>query len=280
MPKNPFGIRNGKPIVISDLTEDERGLKCNSVCPQCNGKLEAKMGNIKVHHFAHTKDDCDETLAVTKGLFMLIEHMINNGRTFYAPPLVISYMANYLTEPVTINDFKDVIEIKSKVNSSNDYELIKGNSFDVKGIELRTNSKNRVEALVVTSSSDRQLAIRILPPPNICKVEKLLPFENFSTLICNASDINFYENKSYDIINILKNHDRWYWLNNHKIEDFSNKIVDDINESWRKFENARKTKFMNTLRVCILCGEIKKTSEFAVRFPGRQPKGKCKECLH
>jgi len=232
MLKNPFGIRNDEIIVVSELTEEERGLKCNSVCPECNGKFEAKMGDIKIHHFAHTKDPCDDTLAFIKGLFMFIEKMVKNEGKFYAPGLNIFYETSPYSISVTMDNIKDYVKIRS-FNPYRDPKHnipLKGGDFKVDNTELKKNSKNRVEALVVTSNNKKQLAIRILPPPNVCKQEKPSPYENFSTLVCDARDIDFYKNKEEEIFKELKCHSRWYWLENKKAEEFYDEIIKKINK--------------------------------------------------
>ncbi len=33
--RNPFGLRNGKIVMIEDISIEERGLQCNCVCPNC-----------------------------------------------------------------------------------------------------------------------------------------------------------------------------------------------------------------------------------------------------
>lgn len=240
MLKNPFGIRNDEIIVVSSLTEEERGLKCNCVCPECNGKFEAKMGDIKIHHFAHTKDPCDETLAFIKGLFMFIKKMINNEKKLYVPALIISYRIPPSSISVTINNIKEYVKIGRRLGY---YEYkINGSDFNVNNIELKKNSKNRIEALVVTGNDKKQLAIRISPPPNACKPEKALPYENLSTLVCDARDIDFYKNKEEVIFEKLKDRNRWSWKENKKVEKFYGEIIEEIRKKQQEYlEPYQKT---------------------------------------
>jgi len=235
MLKNPFGIRNDEIIVVSSLTEEERGLKCNCVCPECSGKFEAKMGDIKIHHFAHTKDPCDETLAFIKGLFMFIEKMVKNEGKLYVPGLNIFYRDDPpASVSVTMDNIKDYVKIRSGTDSlGTPYKKHiskKGSDFKIDNTELKKNSKNRVEALVVIGNNKKQLAIRILPPPNVCKQEKPLPYENLSTLVCDAKNIDFYKDKEEEIFKELKCHNRWYWLENKKAEEFYYEIIKEINK--------------------------------------------------
>ena len=56
--KLPFAIRGKRVVHISELSEDERGLKCNCICPNCNERVVAKLGEINIHHFAHYNKEC------------------------------------------------------------------------------------------------------------------------------------------------------------------------------------------------------------------------------
>lgn len=67
--KNPFGLRNGKHITVNDLREDERGLACNCVCPLCKDPFEARLGTVRIHHFAHSGEGCDEIASYLMGLY-------------------------------------------------------------------------------------------------------------------------------------------------------------------------------------------------------------------
>ncbi len=50
--KFDFAYKDGKIVKISEV---ERGDKCGCLCPSCNAPLTARMGEERVHHFAHSK---------------------------------------------------------------------------------------------------------------------------------------------------------------------------------------------------------------------------------
>ena len=64
MLKNPFGMRNGKIVMIADLKESERGARCGCVCPYCKAHFVARLGEVRQPHFAHNGKPCDEVVAV------------------------------------------------------------------------------------------------------------------------------------------------------------------------------------------------------------------------
>lgn len=76
--KIPIGIDKNteEVILIEDLTEEQRGLKSNCICPECKSDLVARMGEKTVFHFAHHKGNesrnCQET-----ALHLLGKHVLS-----------------------------------------------------------------------------------------------------------------------------------------------------------------------------------------------------------
>lgn len=55
--KNPYGLNSDDRLV--EITEVERGLACNCVCPACRNPLEAHKGAIRDSYFSHYRgSDC------------------------------------------------------------------------------------------------------------------------------------------------------------------------------------------------------------------------------
>ena len=51
--KIPFGLRNNLLVTINDLKEDEAGINCNCICPQCKKPLIAVFSEKQKNHFRH-----------------------------------------------------------------------------------------------------------------------------------------------------------------------------------------------------------------------------------
>jgi hypothetical protein len=109
-------MRNGKIILIEDLSANERGLNCGCQCPACDGNFIARMGDVKVRHFAHSKDACDEIIAYTSGLYKLIHQTLSDGAAFFIPPLIVSCQLpnNRALDEETIAQFVKVVRENSK----------------------------------------------------------------------------------------------------------------------------------------------------------------------
>ena len=66
-----YGVQNGKIINIMDLPVESKGLQCDCVCPGCGGRLVARKGAKKKHHFAHYNEPCNLVAAQQTALHML-----------------------------------------------------------------------------------------------------------------------------------------------------------------------------------------------------------------
>jgi hypothetical protein len=173
------------------------------------------MGEIKIHHFSHTKDTCDETVAFMAGLFQLLLQMIGENDRFYAPALVVRHDLpdTGMTEE-NVGNYVHIIPDHQKAVYPHIYEVAEGKQFAVKDISLVYNSKKQPEAILL-STGKSQLAIRVLPPPS-CKVIKPKCYNNLSTLLFDAGDIDFHVLTSAEIRRELLVEKRWAWVYNRK----------------------------------------------------------------
>ena len=71
-----YGVQNGKIINIMDLPVESKGLQCDCVCPGCGGRLVARKGAKKKHHFAHYNEPCNLVSAQQTALHMLAKEII------------------------------------------------------------------------------------------------------------------------------------------------------------------------------------------------------------
>ena len=85
-----YGVKNGKIVNISDLPEGKKGLQCECVCPGCGGRLVARKGAKKRHHFAHYNEPCNLVTAQQTALHMLAKEVLEEERTFMFPGFYVS----------------------------------------------------------------------------------------------------------------------------------------------------------------------------------------------
>lgn len=80
--KLPYGLKDNHIVHISEITEDQRGLKCGCVCPVCHDPLQARIGKIRTKHFAHGRN-CET--ATETALHMLAKEIILNNKKIMLP---------------------------------------------------------------------------------------------------------------------------------------------------------------------------------------------------
>ena len=119
MLKNPFALRNEQIIMIEDVPPEERGLDCNCICPACREPFIARLGEIKVHHFAHSGKGCNELNAYMMGLYMILDEYIKKGNPVLLPAINIIYQKSEYSF-ITEENIYEKIQITSEdVNGSN-----------------------------------------------------------------------------------------------------------------------------------------------------------------
>ncbi len=84
--KQPYGLKDGKIVSIEQV---ESGLRCNCFCPACNGRLIARKGLEKQHHFAHyNSEDCGKGIETI--IHKLSKEIISKSKTFTTPALKLN----------------------------------------------------------------------------------------------------------------------------------------------------------------------------------------------
>ncbi len=88
--KLKYGLRNGDLIDISEITKEQKGLKCNCTCPGCGRKLQARLGNGKKQpHFAHNGEACNLVAAQQSALHILAKDIIKEEMKVCFPSLKV-----------------------------------------------------------------------------------------------------------------------------------------------------------------------------------------------
>jgi hypothetical protein len=241
--KNPFAIKDGKTIVISDLNDYERGADCNCKCPLCNAnfisKFSKRIGGRISDHFAHAKGfKCDEHDSYLMGLYSLIKHFIENDRKLYIPALfayvnIPDYIIkeDFIITEESLNPYIG-LTIEGKGIYSKKYIVYESKEMTFDSCEIEINSKGLAEALILTCGN-RKLAIKINPPSTFCKDFYASPYKDFdiATLVFDASGFNdeFYTLKSDELRKLIMSQKAlWYWLNNLKYTRVLPEIIEDV----------------------------------------------------
>lgn len=88
----PFGLRDGKPLEISEV---DRGRACGCVCPSCGHPLRARKGKKNVHHFAHdhAAGPWDCKTAFETSIHLMAKEILKEDGFLVLPELVIKRSA-------------------------------------------------------------------------------------------------------------------------------------------------------------------------------------------
>ncbi len=125
--KNPFGLRDGIIVHISDITKAENGLRCQCVCPHCNSVLIARLGNTNVHHFAHRNEDC--TFALETALHFFAKQVLEETKYICLPEVEYIWHGRKTVLYPESSFYFDTVAVERRIGTIiPDIVLRKGNS--------------------------------------------------------------------------------------------------------------------------------------------------------
>lgn len=207
--KLPYGLRDNYIIHISEISEDQRGLKCNCVCPVCHEPLQARIGMKRIKHFAHSSN-CPT--AAETALHMMAKDIVLKNRKILLPHVEFAY---------------EIIKPSKyfKYNHAKSEYFIKGIKPDL----MISDGKNTLFIeIVVTHDVDDEKYEKI-KEMNL-SVLKIDLEEYYYTSIQNGT----YEHLENHIIHQETNKE---WVNNKLL----NKAIEDYeNEDMREEDQAKK----------------------------------------
>ncbi len=184
--KNPFAVRDGAVITISDISERERGLDCNCYCPHCHGRFEARLGAIRIHHFSHLSGGCDEEAAFVSGLYSLfLEYIVNNDVVI--PKLSVFWA--YSKHAYTKEDFFERISYVPTMGRNNEELLLNQKQLRFESAEIA--HKNNLPCAILAHCKGRTLAFCLVPPPTVCKTYSAKAYKEISSLAVDLHTLDF-----------------------------------------------------------------------------------------
>ena len=187
--RNPFAIKDNKLVLIEDLTSDQKGLSCGCVCPACGDVFIARMGDIRVKHFAHSTKGCDEVQAYITSLYRLLKEIIESGISIYIPSVIVEYNDFYENTPLTMGNIEEKVRLLSHPGLSDRQITVRtGRSMIFESAEYAHNKQGRILALLLNKNG-KQLALKVTPPDTVCKTDgKVSKYKDLPTLEMDFRD--------------------------------------------------------------------------------------------
>ena len=227
--RNPFGLRDGQIVMIEDISKNENGLRCKCVCPACGEPFEARMGDIKAHHFAHSGQGCYETNAYMMGLYMLIKEYLEKGNNLYLPAVIVRF-------PLSAYSYLDDSNIRENVelipyslggeNEETAYPEKWMSSKLIGDIEIIKSKSGQPQAILVYANNST-LAVRVRPPDTVCKLGVSTRYKDYSTLEINLSSLEkvIQSRKKEELFHYLMSKTELFsWIYNPKMDKAFPKI--------------------------------------------------------
>ncbi len=238
--KIPFGIKDGKTVLIDDIPVNLRGKACGCYCPLCEAPLVARLGDKRVHHFAHSGEGCDEEIAFMCGLYLQLQEYVKS-HVIYLPALKI-YWTPYDT-PYTKENLNERISFVEKFGR-NDRSIIpiREKHYRFKTAEVISRGKQPIALKLIDNA--KEMVVVVKPPPSTCKTYQSKPYEQFATLQLDASEINFSKLKKEQVFMLFEEQFvKAAWLFSPKAEkalDEINKENDELIKKKREFIEKQK----------------------------------------
>ncbi|MCM3390237.1 hypothetical protein M3649_19245 [Ureibacillus chungkukjangi] len=203
--KLPYGLKNGKLVHISEV---EKGLKCECVCPGCNSVLIARKGAKTTHHFAHYNGaECSK--AVETALHLSAKEILQKHKKIRIPKVIVDL--NFRTENWILSEemYIEFDEIKLEYRLDNIVPdvivLVKGKPLL---IEITVTHKTDSEKLAKIKNAGIS-CIEI----NLSKINSELSVEDLEEIVIHQIElknwlhnerVTFYKNKANSIVDRKK----------------------------------------------------------------------------
>ena len=219
--KLSLGLRDGKPVIIHELTEKERGRACNCVCPLCKKPLIARLGEKNQWLFAHCGAECNIVAAQETALHRLGKEIIAETKEVLFPALRVDMSKCGIDKDDDIPWFDDDI-----LEEIFDKEPIKYRSCvrECDDVALETRLGDVVPDIIVRSRG-RECLIEIAVTHFVDdRKERKIKERGLCAFQIDLSKLHSSKFSREEVAKaILSNHDNRKWINNPVAKELARK---------------------------------------------------------
>ena len=238
--KLQYGVRDGKILHISELSDNDRGLACSCICPACKVDLQARLGYGKRRpHFSHNNEACNISDAQQTALHLLAKEILTENNHIMLPAYVIDGSeGNYVDY-----DLSDYDAIEKQLDS---LEYSKQSNYQFDNVILEKKISDMIpDILIWRSSNGKKLIIEIAVTHFVDDVKKAKIIEQGISAL--EIDISQFHNQDFErnILQeiIIDSIDSKKWIYNTHYEKALLKLAErnsDIVTRAKKEEAARR----------------------------------------
>ena len=238
--KLQYGMRDGKILHISELSDNDRGLACCCICPACKVDLQARLGHGKRRpHFSHNNEACNISDAQQTAVHLLAKEILTENNHIMLPAYVIDGSeGNYVDY-----DLSDYDAIEKQLDS---LEYRKQSNYQFDNVILEKKISDIIpDILIWRSSNGKKLIIEIAVTHFVDDVKKAKIIEQGISAL--EIDISQFHNQDFErnILQeiIIDSIDSKKWIYNTHYEKALLKLAErnnDIVTRAKKEEAARR----------------------------------------
>ena len=223
--KLKYALKDGKIISINEVTEEEKGLKCDCYCPGCGMQLQAKLGSKRQKHFSHNNASCDIVSAQQSALHILAKEIIEQEKHINLPALEVKSRDIEGFDNELCYEFPEVLTFKqSTVVDCEKVILEKKISDFVPDVMVQIQGRMLLIEVAVTHFIDDE---------KLCKIKQL----GIPVIEIDLSDIHNSEWNREDVKRIIVDDiDKKTWIYN----PLKDKAMLWATEKYKIYENEQK----------------------------------------
>ncbi len=139
--KLTYALKNKEIVHISEV---DKGLECDCICPACGERLVAKKGEKMMHHFAHSSGNSCE-YGYESSLHLAAKDILSNAKKIVIPAVYLEFSSSYKNKQL-ISEAKEI--------SIDQVELEKRHGDIIPDIVVRSGGKEFFIEIYVTHKVD------------------------------------------------------------------------------------------------------------------------------
>lgn len=219
--KNPFALKDGSIITISDALLDSNSSSCDYLCPSCSEKLKLRTGETNSCHFSHSDVlICSRLRSYMSGLNYFIKDFLENEPFFVIPKLECFYVLKPNCK-FDENSFGKEIFFTSQNESykySKERSILISNPIKISFDKIEIEYLHGFPEKVIAYYHNKKLAFVAVPPVDIIsKTFKMTGYKDCSTIGVNFPTSDFFSTatKPQILAYLNDNPDAFFWLSNN-----------------------------------------------------------------